>query len=72
LSGSAAVAVAGFLAWDSPSPFEPRGEGERVPIGSVIERGVTPDSARWYSFAAGSNSVYAVFVEASREVYSSW
>lgn len=64
LSGSAAVAVAGFLACDSPSPFEPRGEGERVPIGSIIEQGVTPDSARWYSFAAGSNSVYAVFLEA--------
>ena len=64
LSGSAAVAVSGFLACDSPSPFEPRGEGERVPIGSVIEQDVTPDSARWYSFAAGSNSVYAVFLEA--------
>ena len=64
LSGSAAVAVAGFLACDSPSPFEPRGEGERVPIGSIIEQGVTPDSARWYWFAAGSNSVYAVFLEA--------
>jgi hypothetical protein len=64
LSGSAAVAVAGFLACDSPSPFEPRGEGERVPIGSVIEQDVTSDSARWYSFAAGSNGVYAVFLEA--------
>ena len=62
LSGSAAVA--GFLACDSPSPFEPRGEGERVPIGSIIEQDVTPDSARWYSFAAGSNSMYAVFLEA--------
>lgn len=64
LSGAATLAIAAFLACDSPSPFEPRGEGERVPVGSIIEQDVTSDSARWYSFAAGSNGVYAVFLEA--------
>jgi hypothetical protein len=48
----------------SESPFEPRGEGERVPVGSIIEQGVTGDSARWYSFAARPNGVYAVFLQA--------
>ena len=46
------------------SPFEPRGEGERVPIGQVIEQEVTGDSARQYTFAARANGVYAVFLEA--------
>jgi len=48
----------------SESPFEPRGEGERVPVGTIIEQGVTGDSARWYSFAARPNGTYAVFFEA--------
>src|SRR5207248_7142747 len=46
------------------SPFEPRGEGERVPIGQVIEQEVTGDSARQYTFAARANGEYAVFLEA--------
>ncbi len=48
----------------SESPFEPRGLGERVPVGTVIEQEVTGDSARRYSFAAQANGVYAVFLEA--------
>jgi len=64
LSGAAALAIGAFLACDSPSPFEPRGEGERVPIGRVIEQEVTADSDRWYSFAASPNGVYVVFLEA--------
>ena len=48
----------------SESPFEPRGLGERVPVGTVIEQAVTGDSARRYSFAARANGVYAVFLEA--------
>ena len=55
-------AVAGFAC--SESPFEPRGLGERVPVGIVIAQDVTGDSARQYSFAAQANGVYAVFLEA--------
>ena len=58
--GLALVLAAGC----SDTPFEPRGEGERVPVGTVIEQQVTGDSARWFSFAAHSNGVYAVFLEA--------
>jgi len=60
---SAAPALGVVIAC-SDSPFEPRGEGERVPVGRVIEQEVTADSARWYSFAANSNGAYAVFLEA--------
>lgn len=45
------------------SPFEPRGEGERVPVGQVIEDALSGDSVRRYSFAAGAGGVYAVFLE---------
>ena len=55
-------AVAGLSCGESP--FEPRGLGERVPVGSVIEQAVTGDSARWYSFAARPNGLYAVFLDA--------
>ena len=58
----AAFGLAVAIACDSP--FEPRGEGERVPVGTVIEQEVTGDSTRRYSFAAQANSVYAVFLEA--------
>src|SRR5438477_1916548 len=58
----AALALALAIACDSP--FEPRGEGERVPVGSVIEQEVTGDSARSYSFAARPNGLYTVFLEA--------
>jgi len=60
---SAAPALGVVIAC-SDSPFEPRGEGERVPVGRVIEQDVTADSARWYSFAASPNGVYVVFLEA--------
>src|SRR6266568_3676275 len=52
------------------TPLEPRGEGERVPVGTVIEQEVTGDSARWYSFAARPNGVYAVFLEALQGIVS--
>src|SRR5437667_3327824 len=60
---SAAPALVAVVAC-SESPFEPRGEGERVPVGQVIEQDVTADSARQYSFSAQPNGVYAVFLEA--------
>src|SRR5213082_2302650 len=52
------------LAIACDSPFEPRGEGERVPVGSVIAQQVTGDSARSYSFAARPTALYTVFLEA--------
>src|SRR2546421_2265752 len=58
----AALGLAVAIACDSP--FEPRGLGERVPVGTAIEQEVTGDSARRYAFAAQANSVYAVFLEA--------
>src|SRR2546421_5431940 len=58
----AALGLALAIACDSP--FAPRGEGERVPVGSVIEQEVTGDSARSYSFAARPTGLYAVFLEA--------
>src|SRR6266487_1456748 len=58
----AALGLAVAIACDSP--FEPRGEGERVPVGTVIEQDVTGDSARWYSFAARPKGLYTVFLEA--------
>jgi hypothetical protein len=48
------------------SPFEPRGDGERVPIGHVIEHEVIGDSADWYSFEANPKVLYVVFLEALR------
>jgi hypothetical protein len=48
------------------SPFEPRGDGERVPIGQVIEHEVIGDSADWYSFEASPKVLYVVFLEALR------
>jgi len=54
----------------SESPFEPRGEGERVPIGQVIQGGVTSDTARRYSFEVRSGAEYAVFLEAQRGTIS--
>src|SRR5256885_16915869 len=60
---SAAPALVAVVAC-SESPFEPRGEGERVPVGQVIEQDVTADSARQYSFSAQPNGVNAPFLEA--------
>ena len=60
------VALLGVFAGLScgESPFEPRGLGERVPVGILIEQALTGDSARSYSFAARPNGLYAVFLEA--------
>jgi hypothetical protein len=63
-TGALAVGAAG--ACDSPSPFEPRGEGERVPIGVVIEDQVRGDTVNWYSFAAAPKQLFAVFLDASQ------
>ena len=59
---TAAVALAAAIACDSP--FEPRGEGERIPVGVVIEDAITGDTVRTYSFAADTGGEYAVFLEA--------
>lgn len=58
------AAALGAMTACSDSPFEPRGEGERVPVGVVIEQEVAVGSSRWYSFAASANGVYTVFLEA--------
>src|SRR6185503_2413741 len=53
-----------FVACDSP--FEPKGDGERIPLNLVIEQDVTNDSARFYSFAAGPKALYAVYFQVLR------
>lgn len=57
----ALVALA-FVACDSP--FEPRGEGERVPIGQIIDDSVSSDAVRRYSVAAEADEEYVVYLEA--------
>ena len=64
LSSAAALGLGAFVACDSPSPFEPHGEGERVPLNRVIEDDVRGDSAQWYSFVASPNRPYSVFLQA--------
>ncbi len=59
----ALVAIA-FVACDSPSPFEPRGDGERVPIGQVIQDSITSNALRRYSLAAEADEEYVVYLEA--------
>jgi hypothetical protein len=50
----------------SESPFEPRGEGERVPIGLAIEDQVSGDTANWYSFVAAPRQLFVMFLDASQ------
>ena len=61
---AAALAGVAFVACDSPSPFQPRGEGERVPIGVTIEDQTRVDSASQYSFIGRANQPYLIFLEA--------
>src|SRR6266550_7024273 len=60
---AAALTAAVFVSCDK-SPFEPLGEGERVPIGPVIQDSLAGDSVKWYSVDASSNERFAVFLEA--------
>lgn len=46
------------------SPFEPQGNGERIPIGVVIDQDVTGDTARFYSFTTSPHAAYAVYFQA--------
>jgi hypothetical protein len=50
------------------SPFAPRGEGERVPLGEVIAHEVAGSAARLYSFVARAGRQYSVFLEATRGI----
>lgn len=60
-----ATAVLGAaLASCGESPFEPRGEGERIPLGQVIEDDVSGDTVRSYSFVASVRAEYTVSLEA--------
>jgi hypothetical protein len=58
---AAAVVVAAFVACENP--FEPKGDGERIPINLVIEQQVTSDTTRFYSFTTTPGAVYAVFLQ---------
>src|SRR5258706_4552133 len=58
----AAFAGAAFIACDSP--FETRGEGERVPVGIVIEGVARTDSLGSYSFAGSPDQPFVVYLEA--------
>jgi hypothetical protein len=57
---AAALTVGAFVACDSP--FEPRGEGERVPLGLEITDEVSGDTVAHYSFVA--HGPFAVFLQA--------
>ena len=59
---AAALAVGAFVACESP--FEPRGLGERVPIGHEITDDVTGDTVAKYSFVSASGGPFVVFLEA--------
>jgi len=45
------------------SPFEPKGDGERIPLNLVIEQDVDDTSPRFYSFSASPNALYAVYFQ---------
>jgi len=57
------IVVAAVLACET-SPFEPKGEGERVPIDQVITDEVGGDTIARYSFVAAPKVPYAIFFEA--------
>jgi hypothetical protein len=59
-----AAALAGALLLSCESPFEPRGEGERVPIGQVITDEIAVDSVGRYSFVGDPDAAYTIFLEA--------
>ena len=56
-----AIAAAGFVGCESP--FEPKGDGERIPTSLVIEQTVTSDTTRFYSFVAHPKAMYAVYFQ---------
>jgi len=58
----AALVVGAFVACESP--FEPLGEGERVPIGREITDDVSGDTVARYSFMAEGGGPYVVFLAA--------
>lgn len=60
----AATLAAAVLMSCEKSPFEPRGEGERIPIGIVIEGQTRPDSVSRFTFTGSPNQPYLVFLEA--------
>ncbi len=66
--GVCAVALAALaLVTCSESPFAPKGEGERVPFGLVIEGEVSAGNPeRTYSFDADSGRSYSVAVEVTQ------
>jgi hypothetical protein len=58
------LALLSLAALSCDSPVAPRGAGERVPVGRVIEDAMSGDSVRRYSFAVTPGGEYAVFGEA--------
>jgi len=61
---ASAAALAGALLLSCESPFEPRGEGERVPIGQIITDEIAVDSVDRYSFVGDPDAAYTIFLEA--------
>ncbi len=60
----AGLALLWLVALSCDSPVAPRGEGERVPVGRVVEDAMSGDSVRRFSFTATPGGEYAVFCEA--------
>src|SRR6266576_4510 len=62
---AAVLVIVAAVACDN-SPFEPRGEGERVPVNREITGNISGDTSARYSFAGEPDAVYAIFFEATR------
>src|SRR6266511_3854445 len=58
-----AVLWVAALAACGDSPFQPRGMGERVPIGQVIEDQLADSIERRYSFEAAPDGEYVVYLK---------
>jgi hypothetical protein len=58
----AVLLVSVFVACDSP--FEPQGNGERVPVNRELSDAISRDSIARYSFTADAGAYFVVFLEA--------
>jgi hypothetical protein len=63
--GSLTLAACVLSGITCDSPMGPQGMGERVEVGSTISGTATPPATARYSFVAGNDGEYAVFLAAS-------
>ncbi len=60
--------IVAVLASCGESPFEPRGDGERIPLGRLIDDAMSGDSIRRYSFVAVPEAEYTISIEARQGI----